>query len=89
MATTDLYRTDRLFHPDPPNPPINQAGDNGSGGGGGGGGSGQVMYYDITDGGDPNAQSLAPDDTALAATIYEVNGAGPQFGWDPDSQSWK
>lgn len=82
MATTALYRPDRLFHPDPPDPPLSEAG-----GGGGSDGSVQLVEYDAGLG-TPTAQGLTPDDQDLPAKAYAKAGDAPDFGWNTTTKAW-
>jgi hypothetical protein len=46
------------------------------------------MSYDVTLG-TPTAQGIVPPFTNLAASIYEINGVGPAYGWNAALGAWK
>jgi len=47
-----------------------------------------IMYYDVTLG-DPASQGIVPPYPSMRAVIFEDNGAGAGYVWNPSSQSWK
>lgn len=72
-TTTDFVSTCGCSAPRPPAPPPPQN---------------PTMYYDITRGGSPTAQGIVPPNASLPATIFESNGAGPGYVWNPKTGTW-
>lgn len=45
------------------------------------------MTYNATLG-TPEAQNILPPYTNLPAVIYDLNGVGDSFGWNPSTAQW-